>query len=205
MGCMSCLYICLYTQFEILQTAGRVWAVHGNDCLLRSLFLRACTTGVCRPSTSRHFCKNVLHSARRRVRRRLTRGRPGLVLREPKDGFAARCTCRLHLTTESQDLLWLNFLWLKKTAMAEVPCLTGAHCGRRSPTPRPVAACWTSHRATQTEPRRLSETPSAGHRTSRCHSWLLLAWPPHWDKIERERKESQGARRKQDSRVTDSW
>jgi hypothetical protein len=76
--------------------------------------LRACTTGAYKPSTSRHFCKNVLHSARRRVRRRLTRGRPGLVLREPTDGFAARCTCRLHLTTESQDLLWLNFLWLKK-------------------------------------------------------------------------------------------
>jgi hypothetical protein len=28
MGCMSCLYICLYAQFEVLQTTRRLRAVH---------------------------------------------------------------------------------------------------------------------------------------------------------------------------------
>jgi hypothetical protein len=28
MGCMSCLYICLYEQFEVLQTTRRLRAVH---------------------------------------------------------------------------------------------------------------------------------------------------------------------------------
>jgi hypothetical protein len=27
-GCMSCLYICLYVKFEILQTTCRLWVVH---------------------------------------------------------------------------------------------------------------------------------------------------------------------------------
>jgi hypothetical protein len=65
MGCMRCLYICLYAQFEILKTA---------TCL------RACTTVDCKPSASRYFCGNTLTSARRRACRHLAKGRRGLVL-----------------------------------------------------------------------------------------------------------------------------
>jgi hypothetical protein len=28
MGCMSCLYICLYAKIEILQTTRHLWVVH---------------------------------------------------------------------------------------------------------------------------------------------------------------------------------
>jgi hypothetical protein len=44
MGCMSSLYICLYAQFEVLQTTRSLWVVHA---------LRACTTGDYKPSGSR--------------------------------------------------------------------------------------------------------------------------------------------------------
>jgi hypothetical protein len=40
MGCISCLYICLYAQFEILQMTSSLRAKHGKRYLIPYLFFR---------------------------------------------------------------------------------------------------------------------------------------------------------------------
>jgi hypothetical protein len=97
MGCMSCLYICLYAQFEVLQTTRRLRAVHA---------LRARTSRLHSPSVGGTNCKKHPAALHRRPARRLTRRRGRPVPRRRDDARrrpTTRCGTRLHPSSPGWD------------------------------------------------------------------------------------------------------